>query len=88
MKDWHSVLKNAENGVTLTTEQAGSLLAHIQSLETRAQEGEQYRSALSQEVVRLCALHLPRRDLGQCPEHDRLAVLGQILFRHHDTAWH
>ncbi len=67
MKDWHSVLKNAENGVTLTTEQAGSLLAHIQSLETRAQEGEQYRSALSQEVVRLCTLHLPRLDLGQCP---------------------
>lgn len=68
MKDWHSILKNTGNGITLTQEQAGDLLSHIHALEALAQEGKQYRNALSQEVIRLCALHLPQLDLSQCPE--------------------
>ena len=28
MKDWHSILKNTGNGITLTQEQAGDLLSH------------------------------------------------------------
>lgn len=67
MKDWHSILKNTGNGITLTQEQAGDLLSHIHALEALAQEGKQYRNALSQEVIRLCALHLPQLDLSQCP---------------------
>lgn len=68
MKDWHSILKNTGNGITLTQEQAGDLLSHIHALEALAQEGKQYRNALSQEVIRLRALHLPQLDLSQCPE--------------------
>lgn len=68
MTELLNILKNTETGVTLTKGQAGGLLSHIQALETLADEGKQYRSALSQEVIRLCALHLPQLDLGKCPD--------------------
>ena len=68
MDELLDTLKSADAGVTLTKAQADGILSHIQALETLAHDGKQYRDALTQEVVRLCALHLPQLDLGQCPE--------------------
>lgn len=68
MDELLDTLKSADAGVTLTKAQTDGILSHIQALETLADDGKQYRDALTQEVVRLCALHLPQLDLGQCPE--------------------
>lgn len=67
MNKLFETLKSAESSLTLTKAQADGLLVHIQSLEALAQDGRQYRDTLSREVVRLCALHAPQLDLGQCP---------------------
>lgn len=67
MKELIETLKGAESSITLSKAQADGLLAHIQSLKTLADDGRQYRDALSQEVIRLSALHLPQLDLAQCP---------------------
>lgn len=67
MNELLKTLKSAESPITLSKAQADGLLAHIQSLEALAGDGRQYRDALSREVVRLSALHLPQLDLGQCP---------------------
>lgn len=67
MNELLETLKSAETAITLTKTQADGLVLHIQSLEALADDGRQYREALSREVVRLCALHAPQLDLGQCP---------------------
>lgn len=68
MNELLKALQSEAANVTLTKAQADGLLAHIKALESRAEDGIQYREALSREIVRLCALRLPRLDLGQCPD--------------------
>ncbi len=60
-------LKSAQDSLTLTKGQAEALLTYLQELTQLAEDGRQYRGALTQEVIRLCALHTPQLDFGRCP---------------------
>lgn len=57
--DIFSVLKSAEDTITLSKQQSEDLLCEIEKLEKRAKDGDEYRSFLKGEIMRLAVGAMP-----------------------------